>query len=77
MENVGSWQHATSLFAHMLTHYNNIHISGQEQLGPSFLSFLTNVKFSPIHCVIFKWIGRNPIEVGNEGRVCDLYHINL
>lgn len=75
MENVGSWQHAASLFAHMLTHYINIHISGQEQLAPSFLSFLLNVKASPVPCVIFKGIGRNPIEVGKRGKsVCFVSH---
>lgn len=75
MENVGSWQCAASLFAHMLTHYINIHISGQEQLALSFLFFLLNVKASPVHRVIFKGTGRNPIEVGKRGKiVCFVSH---
>lgn len=68
MENVGSWQHAATLFAHMLSHIN-IHISGHEQLAPSFLSLLPNVKALPIPCIIFKGTGNNPIELGKRGRV--------
>lgn len=67
------------MFAHMLTHYINIQISEQEQLAPSFPSFLLNVKASPMHWVIFKGTGRNPTEVGKRGKsvlciaaTCDL-----
>lgn len=79
MGNVGSWQRAATLFAHVLSHYINIHISGQEQLAPGFLSFLLNVKASPVRCIIFKGAGNNPTELGKRGKsglcitsTCDL-----
>lgn len=77
MQNVGSWQHAASLFAHMLTHYINIHISGQDRLAPSFLSLLLDAEAATC-CARFKGGGRNPTEVGERGKSeCVLYHLNL